>query len=165
MRSVRQYMLRAALASVILAALFAGLQIGTYSAAASTVTGAGSNALAIPHAYVHVNRASAQVRGISFPRTPAGAADARNYVHSRSRCGDAFCTIQEGPAGYYNVWRFSGCGDFALAYFNGRWDAHNHGSLTVNALKRDKTVFGWYRGGQGYIVDWTPVWYVRTCGS
>jgi hypothetical protein len=63
----------------------------------------------------------------------------------------------------YRVFSLSRCETFDLHNFRGLFDAHNHGTLTVEFLDRGDGVIGWYRGGMRDPVNWDPVWAVRTC--
>ncbi|WP_433515989.1 hypothetical protein ACQP2T_10675 [Nonomuraea sp. CA-143628] len=143
---------------VALAALFLGLSIGAYPAAAQSTESTGL--AATPN--VTVRGGVGNIRTKTFPFNPAGAQSARDEVHDRSKCGDAFCTIQI-VAGNYKVFKLSGCDTFDLHAFGGLFDSHNHGSLTAQFLDQWNTPIGWYRGGMKDPVQWDPVYAVRLC--
>lgn len=98
-----------------------------------------------------------------FPLNPSGAALAQMRV---ANCDDAFCTIQiqryRGQVRYelMVVW---GCDTWRLDQFSGSFHAKNGGTLTVHFLDASRRVIGRYWGGRHDVVDWDPVWFVRTC--
>ncbi|TDB94150.1 hypothetical protein [Actinomadura sp. 7K534] len=94
-------------------------------------------------------------------KATAGAL-ARTWVHGASRCGYAFCTIQQ-MSDRYRVFTFSICGTVALRNFVGLYDSHNHMNKTVVFLDSRGVEIGWYRAGMRDPVNWNPVYYVRVC--
>jgi hypothetical protein len=97
-----------------------------------------------------------------YPPGAGGAQAARDHVHTRSRCGDAFCTIQSDGTRYL-VFAFSGCDRFYLENFRGLYDSHNHGSLSVYFYGADGQFLANYWGGRSDRVLWDPVYSLQTC--
>jgi hypothetical protein len=107
-------------------------------------------------------RTDGRVTHTDFPRTPAGLRLAKTFVHNRLLCGDALCTIQVFN-NRYRTYRISRCDTFDLFNFRGRYDTHNHGSLTVHFLDARGRVIGKYKGDSRDPVRWNRVYAVRTC--
>lgn len=107
-------------------------------------------------------RTDGRVTHTDFPRTAAGLRLAGAFVHHPLLCGDAFCTIQVF-GNKYRTYRISRCDTFDLFNFRGKYDAHNHGSLTVHFLDARGRVIGKYKGGTKDPVKWKPIYAVRTC--
>ncbi|MEU4513673.1 hypothetical protein AB0G05_29595 [Nonomuraea wenchangensis] len=151
----------------LLAALLATLSTGINPVPAQAAVQAGEATASLgvaartPRVYP---QSDGRWRKVTFPLTAAGASAARNYVHDRAKCGDAFCAITFDGSGYA-VFAFSRCDRFRLEHFHGYFDAHNHGSLTVELLDVNLDRNQWVYGGAPDLVDWEPVYFVRTCSS
>jgi hypothetical protein len=101
----------------------------------------------------------------AWPKTPAGARGAQATV--RDYCGDSFCTIQIDPTNRkrYLVYWLWGCDTWKLNHFQGRFDAHNGGSLIVDLLDRRRhSVYRLWGDGKT-VVNWDKVYYIRTCNK
>src|SRR5947207_6175933 len=93
----------------------------------------------------------------TWPKTPAGARGAQTTVHHY--CDDQFCTIQIDPTqpNKYRVYFFRGCDTWKLNRFQGRFHAHNGGSLIVDLLNaRRHPIYRLWGGGET-IVNWDKV--------
>lgn len=128
-------------------------------APAATAAEAPVSLAAVPHVRA---RTDGRVTHTDFPRTKAGLRLAKAFVHNRLLCGDSFCTIQVFN-NKYRTYRIARCDTFDLFNFRGRYDTHNHGSLTVHFLDKTGRVIGKYKGGQKNPVQWKPIYAVRTC--
>ena len=99
----------------------------------------------------------------SFPQTGKGALAAQAAV--RHKCDDSFCTIQIQPNREYVVWSLWGCDTWRLNHFQGRFLAHNGGSLVVDLLNaRHHPIYRLW-GGSESVVNWDKVYYIRTCNK
>ena len=106
-----------------------------------------------------------------FPRDAAGAAAARNFVHSDQSCAWDFCTIQSSANGTrYKVFRFRPAEGLTstveLYNFGGLWDTHNHSNFnggqgwSVDFLDDNFRTIGIYGPGRSDNVQWNPIYYL-----
>jgi hypothetical protein len=98
-----------------------------------------------------------------FPQTGKGALAAQATV--RKNCDDSFCTIQIAPNREYIVWSLWGCDTWRLNQFQGRFLAHNGGSLIVDLLNARRRPIYRLWGGSQTVVNWDKVYYIRTCNK
>ena len=148
---------------VVPAAFFSLLSVAAAPAAAQPAAPDRAVTTVTVAATPHVRaRNHGHVTHRDFALNSLGARRARSFVHDRRQCGDSFCTIQR-LSDRYRAYRMSGCDFFDLYNFRGRFDAHNHGSLTVTFLDPVDRVIGRYAGGRHTPVRWGPVYAVRTC--
>lgn len=166
--TARRQPLRGMLASATaLAALFSVLSAGAYPAAAQPAernaaqSAERNQAARVPH--VKPIRGGS-VKHADFPHTRQGLIRAGKWVHRRGNCGDSFCTLQYyPPRNTYRAYKMFGCGTFRLHDFQGRYHTHNHGSLRVRLLDRNQKVKRSIRSGGTPVVDWGPIFFVKTC--